>query len=331
MRTELTGIPVLVSLALAGCGSTPTKTLPVQFETTRQEFALKLETPSRLVVVEPVTKGATCDTKRADLALDVRGGGRRGAVVGTTSCTLVAKHAVFRSKDVFAKGEYVVAASGSGRTPPVVTADPEDPEALSGPDQDFAGAVELAENQTVKGSVSWAQANATNWIKVGGAKGTVSLLFLPEPGGDVEAKLFLLAPGAPSPRPIGKLAPKTKRSADGTAGTLYVRVQAKRFSGDAPYALVRRDLAKVKASSLAVLDFYPVDAKSALLLLPAAEGLKPETTLHVTGVRAGKTVSFGRCTVTSSSPTQVGCRLDAIPPQDVSKLRAEWVREGGAT
>lgn len=316
---------------LAGCGSTPTKTLPVAFEKTSQEFAVKLETSSRIVVIEPVAKGRACDPKRKDLSLDVRGGGKRGAVVGAPSCTLVPKATVFRSKDAFAKGEYVVNASGSGRTPPTVSADPEDPEALSGPDQDFAGAVELAENQTVKGTVSWAGANATNWVKVGGAKGAVSLLFLPEPGSEIEAKLYVLTPGAADPRIAGKLVPKAKRTADGMGGDLYVRVQAKRFAGEAAYSIVRRDLAKVKATSLAVLDFYPVDAKSSLLLLPAAEGLKTDATLRVTGVRDGKPVSFGRCTVTSSSPTQTGCKLEAIPPANVSKLRAEWVQEGGAT
>jgi hypothetical protein len=223
-----------------------------------------------------------------------------------------------------------VSASGTGRKPPRVTADPEDPDALSGPDQDFAGATELAENATVKGSVSYAGANASNWIAVGGAKNAVSLLFLPEPGSEVEAKLFVLTPGASTPVRVGTLLPKQKRLVTPDGGTLYVKVSGRRFSGETSYALVRKDVAKVKSTSLTVLDFYPVDGNSALLLLPAHDGLKADARLRVTGVRAGKPVSLGRCTVTSASPTQAGCRLDAIPSQDVSKLRAELL-EGSST
>lgn len=322
-------LPVL--FALAGCSSTPTKVLPVQFEKTSQEFALKLETPSRLVVLEPLRKGAACDAKRRDLSLTVRGSGKSGAAPGVRSCTLVAKHTAFRSKEIFAKGDYIVNASGSGRSLPRVTADPEDPDALSGADQDFAGATELGENATVKGSVNFAGGNATNWIKLAKAKGDVSLLLLPEPGSEIEAKIYVLFPGSADPRRTGALSPKSKRTVDGAGGETYVRIQAKRFSGEATYALVRRDIAKVKATSLVVLDFYPVDGKSSLLLLPAHEGLKVEASLRVTGVRSGKAVGLGRCTVTSSSPTQSACRLEAVPPADVSKLRAEWVQEGSAT
>jgi hypothetical protein len=321
---------LLVTAGLAGCGSLATKTLPVVLEQRTETFSVRLETPARFVLLEATPAGVRCDAKRTELSLEARGGGHRGAVVTVPSCSLVPKHAGVRSKDLFAKGEYVVRVAGSGRRPPRLTLDPEDPDALSGPDQDFAGATELAENGTLQGTVNFAGANATNWVALAAAKGAVSLLFLPEPGGDVEARLFVLPPGATTPVRLGTLLPKQKKTLTPDGGTLYVRLVGRRFSGAAPYALVRKDVAKVKATSLSVIDVYPVDGKSSLLLLPAHEGLKPEASLRVTGVRDGKAVSLGRCTVTSASPTQAGCRLDAVPAANVTKLRAEWVQESNA-
>ncbi len=322
---------VIAFLALTGCSLAPTKGLPVHLEERTQEFSVKLETSSRFVLLEPLAPGKSCEAKRKDIFFELRGKGHRGAVDAPRSCTLVPKHVALRSKNAYGKGEYLIHAVGSGGKLPTLTADPEDPDALSGPDQDFAGAVELAENATVKGVVNFAAANATNWVQIGGARSDVSLMFLPEPGSDVDAKLYLLPPGATSPRQIGTLPPKSKRIAATDGGTLYVRIAARRFSGEANYSLLRRDVAKVKSTSLAVIDFYPVDGRSTVLLLPAHEGLKAETTLRVTGMRAGKAVSFGRCTVTSLSPTQTSCRLEAVPTADVSKLRAEYVQQGGAT
>jgi len=322
------------SLFLVGCSSQVTK-LPEEFYT-NTKVKIKLESRGQVLAAAKIKKGAKCEAIAKGLKLEVQSD--KGKNFSTsTSCSFLPGYLVAHTVVPLAKGEYRVKATLDNpknyQDEAKLSVRYADADFSSGSDQDFGGAAELAENQTVKGTVNYLAGDATDWVKAKG--GSAVMLTLLEDGEGASAIVYKLAKGASDPRAAGELKNKQKKRFKLEKGEeLLVKVSADKFKEEGSYTLIRRDLtgsaAGEKKENLGVIDAYPLTDSSSLVLLRAVAKMKVDDEVEITGMRAsGAPLKLGKCRVGSVADGQASCRLDRVLPSDLVEYRAEAVLGGG--
>lgn len=324
------GLSALLVLSLVNaCASTVTK-LPEEFSSSAK-VKVKLESRGQILAATKLKKGGKCEPGAKSLKLEVQSD--KGKSFSTsTSCTLVPGHLTAYTTVPLAKGEYRVKATSENEAKLSVRYS--DADFASGADQDFGGATELAENQSVKGTVNYLAGDATDWVK---AKGGAMMLTLLEDGEGTTAFVYKLAKGGSDPTALGEIKNKQKKKFRLDKGEeLLVKVLGDKFKEEGSYTLIRRDLtgsaAGGKKESLGVIDAYPLTDTSSLVLLRAVAKMKVDDEIEITGMRAsGAPLKLGKCRVGSVADGQASCRLDRVLPSDLVEYRAEAVLGGGET
>ncbi len=324
-----------VSLALTGCGSSQLMKTPQSLESLSERVRVKAEGKAKILVIQKLAPGASCDKVKKEIKVAIKSDVGGDSIPVDSSCEFQPRSVTVQTTSYVGKGNYEVNVNGPSDRKKfigaaIVTTDCEDPEVNSGPDQDFGGAMALAENQTFQGKVDYANGNATNWIQLPAKSAEMSLFFLTDAPSDVKARLFVLPRGAKAPRRLEALTPKVKKYFRPAEGTLYVQVTGQRLKGEVNYSLTRKDSSLTKSVTVPVIDCYPVNANTSVVLLKPSEAMKVNDELQISAQKAkGGTISLGRCVVTSVSDSQVSCRMQAVPTSDLSHYRAQLLKDEG--
>jgi hypothetical protein len=330
-------------LSLLNCSSVPTVTLPYVLDTPSTKAKVVLDSEARIIVGQPVKRGATCEKVKSSVSSSVVNENKNEKVLMKLSCTDV-RGAVALISPVLQKGNYLVEVKGGDEplfsdTPSIVLRYP-DPDFRSGADQEMEGAKELLANQTMKGVANYSGGVSTQWVHLKGKKGNVSLTFFEEGDGGrwLNAQVFSVASDGASPKLVGILLPKKKRDFKIEDDNLFVKVSAREFGGERKYSLLRHDSAgKGKGggsgagfvgtgprSVVGVIDVYPVGDSSAVVLLKVTSTLKLNDEVAIFGKKIdGNSVSLGKCTVTGISDGQASCHLEEASLTNIVEYRAE--------
>jgi len=320
-------------ILLSGCASQTTN-LPEEFYT-NTKIKVKLETRGQVLAVAKLRKGTRCESVAKTFKLEMKSD-KGKKIFSNVSCTALPGMMVAQSA-IAPKGEYQVKAllesrKGLDEAEAKISVKYADADFASGADQDFGGAAELAENQTVKGTVNYLAGDATDWVKAKG--GSSVILTLLEDGEGTTAKVYKLSKGNADPSAIGELTNKQRRRFKLDKGDeLLVKVSGDKFKKEGSYTLIRRDVsggaAGGKKESIAVIDSYPLNDSSSVVLLRAVERMKVDDQIEITGMRAsGAPLKLGKCRVGSLADGQASCRLDRVLPSDLVEYRAEAVLGG---
>ncbi|MBI4403825.1 MAG: hypothetical protein HY537_06680 [Deltaproteobacteria bacterium] len=313
---------------ISGCSSLTTVQLPRVFDDRDDKFLVKLAASGQIIVRQKFPeKAKPCEAYKINFKVEIKKA-KGSRIPVRYVCTFLPGNLVAMSSGMLPKGEYEVRGVNiSGPMPfketPVLSVRYLDPDFGSGTDQDFGGAVELGENATVKGAVNYADGNTTNWIRAKG-KGTMLLDFIdPSENHDLKALVFSFSKETGSLVPISALRHKGPRRMR-TTGEVLIKVVGPAYEGERSYSVSRRDLQATKKVRIPVIDCYPLDGASSIVLLGGAEGLKANDEVSVLGKKAtGENVSLGACKVISIEGSQASCRLDRLPPENILEYRAE--------
>lgn len=330
-------LTLLAVAALSGCAGSQVAKLPEELSPSGKKVVVKLDSRGHILAAVKLKKGMRCEVNPKGLKLEIKGVEKGNKFSVVQSCSFLPGMLVAHSSVPLTKGEYEVHASidkkGKGLEGDAkLSVRYGDADFSSGADQDFGGAAELAENQTVKGTVNYLIGDATDWVKAKG--GSAVMLTLLEDSDGTTAKVYKLAKGSANPYAVGELRNKQRRRFKVDKGDeLLVKVSGDKFDGEGNYTLIRRDLsggdAGGKKVNLAVIDCYPVTNSSSLVLLRAAENMKVDDEVEITGMRAsGAPLKLGKCRVGSVADGQASCRLDRVLPSDLVEYRAEAVLGG---
>lgn len=330
-RTVIGLLPSI--LLIAACGAVPLKVnLPEEIRAEKKTARLNLGSRGHIFAAVKLGKGTSCNELKEAIHLALRRVDRVEKIPVEYSCLFVPGYAALHSA-VLNKGEYeanysVTLPKKKPETSALLSVRYRDPDFESGADQDFGGATELGENQTIKNTVSYTAGDDTDWIKVKGKGGKVALNLRSdvEGGQHVTAHVYRLTPHSPQPSPAGTLVLNKPRILDADASTeLLVKIVSPLYVGESAYSISRRDLSSgIKRVALSVLDCYPMTETSSIVLLRASEGLNQNDGVDVFGIDArGRSQKLGQCRVEQVADGQASCLLNRVVPRNVVEYRAE--------
>jgi len=332
------GIGIL--LVGVGCSSLSEYKMGEVLPSADETFKLKLDSKGRIFVSQRLSaKGRpVCEKLKADLSVSIKRESDGEKIAVEESCTFLPGRLVAIAKDNAAKGEYMIALSRGGKADlydakPFLGAKYVDPEFNSGTDYVVDGATELPKGQSAKGIIAYANGNRTDWIRLKGKNARVGLTLLENADArEVGAEVYKILKGGGRPVRIATLLPKKKRSFQVTADDLLVKLTAESYEGAMSYSLLRSDEAGGKKINIPVVDCYPVDEDSSIVLLGKADAVKVGDEITVFGkTTAGERVTVGTCQITSLSENGASCRMAARLRQTYLEFRAEGKSAEGET
>jgi len=326
---------LFLALGIAGCATLSDHKLGEPIGRGQNKVRVKLEGKGQIFVAQRYLPKAKCALLKRALNVSVQGEAGTPPVVMIPNCEMLKGQYAILSKEVLQPGTYTVQITkGEGAKllleKPLVSARLEDPDFNSGADFIAQGAKELPVGQVAKGFVSYANGNQTDWIKVPGKGGAVSLTLVDgSEKKNITAQVYDLSRGARAPRLMGSLGHKKTRSFPLKSDNLYVKLKSETYSGEGNYSLIRGDSAPSVAAvvsggkKLSVIDCYQVAEGESVVLLEANESLKVQDEVIVFGKSSsGEIQQLGECEVTNVQAGQASCRMSGRVDSRFTDFRA---------